>query len=317
LTQVVAVDLGGTKTAAALVSRDGSLSGVLRVPTPAAIGPDAVLDAVARVVRAVIEQAGVRDVAGVGIGAAGVVDGEGRIISATETFASWVGTDLVSGIRSRLGKGPEWPVTVRNDVDAHALGELWLGAARGVESMLMVAAGTGVGGAVVVNGRLWRGAHYVAGEIGHVPVPGAEGMRCPCGRDGHLEALAAGPAIESRYAALAGGCVSGADVARLANAGDPIAHEVITAAAAGLGRAIAGIVTTIDPDCVVVGGGVAEAGEMWWQALRASYQADLVDALLGVPLVQAELGTTAPLLGAALAAFEATGFDPREKEERS
>ncbi len=183
--------------------------------------------------------------------------------------------------------------------------------------MLMVAAGTGVGGAVVVNGQLWRGAHYVAGEIGHVPVPGAEGMRCPCGRPGHLEALAAGPAIGRSYSDLTGQQLDAAEVARLANAGDPIACDVITAAAAGLGRAIAGIVTTLDPDRVVVGGGVAEAGDVWWQALRAAYRAELVESLAGVPLIQAELGTTAPLLGAALAAFEATGLSPREKEKRS
>lgn len=183
--------------------------------------------------------------------------------------------------------------------------------------MLMVAAGTGVGGAVVVNGQLWRGAHYVAGEIGHVPVPGAEGMRCACGRDGHLEALAAGPAIGRCYSDLTGQRVDAAEVARLANAGDPIACDVITAAAAGLGRAIAGIVTTLDPDRVVVGGGVAEAGPVWWEALRAACRAELVESLAGVPLIQAELGTTAPLLGAALAAFEATGLSPREKERRS
>jgi glucokinase len=276
-----------------------------------------VLDTVARLVNSVLERKGTGQVAGVGIGTAGVVDGDGRIISATETFASWVGTDLVDGVRSRLRKGPEWPVAVINDVDAHALGELWLGAARGAESMLMVAAGTGVGGAVVVNGQLWQGAHHVAGEIGHIPAPGANGMRCPCGKDGHLEALASGPAIARRYEALSGTQVDAAEVAYLATAGDPIARDVVTAAAAGLGRAIAGIVTTIDPECVVVGGGVADAGPLWWQALRDTYQAELVDALTGVPLIRAELGTAAPLIGAALAAFAAVGFNPREKDERS
>lgn len=313
---VVAVDLGGTKTAAALVAGDGSLGEVLRAPTPAAAGPDAVLDTVTGLVVSVLDSAGVRDVAGVGIGAAGVVDGAGRIVSATETFASWVGTDIVAGVRKRLGRGADWPVAVRNDVDAHALGELWLGAGRGSDSMLMVAVGTGVGGAVVVDGRLWRGAHNFAGEIGHVPVPGAEGLRCPCGRDGHLEALAAGPAIARRYGALAGVPADSAEVVRLAALGDPVAHEVVTAAAAGLGRAVAGLVTSLDPECVVVGGGVAGAGELWWRALLDTCRAELVDALSAVPIRPAELGAAAPLLGAALAAFAAAGFDPRNVEEK-
>ncbi len=312
---VVAVDLGGTKTAAALVDGDGSLGEVHQVATPSGSGPDAVLDTVARLICSVLEHTGVCDVAGVGIGTAGVVDGDGRILSATDTFASWVGTDVVEGVRSRVGKGSHLPVTVLNDVDAHALGELWLGAARGAGCMVMVAVGTGVGGAVVMNGQLWRGSHHVAGEIGHIPASGAEGMRCPCGRDGHLEALAAGPAISRRYGELSGTHVTAAEVARLADAGEPIACAVLTAAAEGLGKAIAGIVTTIDPECVVLGGGVAAAGPSWWQPLLAAYRAELVDALDGVPLLSAELGSSAPLIGAAWAAFAAAGFNPNEIEE--
>ncbi|MDF1487821.1 ROK family protein [Tessaracoccus caeni] len=297
----VAVDLGGSKTAAAVVSADGTLGEVVTVATPAAEGPDAVLDAVARLIRPLLDD----DVAGVGVGTAGVVDAAtGTIVSSTETFADWVGTDLVTGLRDRLGLGAERAVEVRNDVDAHALGEAWLGAGRGHASMLMVAVGTGVGGGVILPGGLWTGAHRLAGEIGHIPTPGADGLRCACGRLGHLEALAAGPAIERRYAERSGVALSGREIVARAEEGDAVAQDVVRAAATGLGTAIAGMVTLLDPSCVVVGGGVAQSGPVWWDPLRAACRAQLVDLVSDIELLPAELGSHAGLYGAAKAVFD-------------
>ena len=299
---VVGIDLGGTKTAAALVVADGTVGVRAEAPTPAAEGPDAVLDVVARLVARV---AGDAAPGGVGIGTAGIVDAAGRVVSATETFAGWVGTDLVAGLGARLpARGT--PIRVYNDVDAHLLGEAWLGAARGHTSALMVAVGTGVGGALLIGGRLVRGAHGAAGEIGHVPTAGAEGLRCPCGRFGHLEALAAGPAIARSYRLATGNAADARGVFGLAEAGDPAAESVVRTAAAGLGRAIAGLVTTIDPSCVVVGGGVAEAGELWWRPLREAFRNELVEAF-ATPLAKAELGVSAAVLGAARGLFDDEG----------
>ncbi len=303
MTTAVAVDLGGSKTAAARVSADGHIGEVLTAPTPAADGPEAVLDTVAGLVARLLDA----DVAGVGIGTAGVVDPEtATIVSATDVFARWVGTDLALGVRGRLGLGADQVVEVRNDVDAHALGESWLGAGRGRESMLMVAVGTGVGGGVILPGGLWTGAHRLAGEIGHVPTPGADTLRCPCGRLGHLEAIAAGPAIERRYADLAGATLEGPRIMSLAAAGDAIATSVVADAARGLGTAMAGMVTLLDPACVVVGGGVAQAGPVWWTPLTAAFRANLVDLVADIPLLPAVLGTRAALFGAAKAVFDAT-----------
>lgn len=298
---VVGIDLGGTKTAAALVAPDGTLGVRVEAPTPAAEGPDAVLDVVAGLVARV---AGDAAIGGVGIGTAGIVDAAGRVVSATETFAGWVGTDLVAGVGARLPAGV--PIRVYNDVDAHLLGESWRGAARGHASVLMVAVGTGVGGAVLIDGRLVRGAHGAAGEIGHVPAVGAEGLRCPCGRYGHLEALAAGPAIARGYRLATGNSCDARGVLALAEDGDAAADAVVLAAAAGLGRAIAGLVTTVDPGCVVIGGGVAEAGELWWRPLREAFRAELV-AGFATPLVKAELGVSAAVLGAARGLFDDEG----------
>ncbi|MHA6508432.1 ROK family protein [Tessaracoccus sp. Y1736] len=304
--RAVGVDLGGTKIAVAVVAPDGSMGEVMTAPTPALAGGEAVLDAVADLVTRVTR--GIDGVAGVGVGTAGVVDAtRGSIISATDTFASWVGTDIAAGLRSRLGWDATRAVEVRNDVDAHALGEAWLGAGRGRSSMLMVAVGTGVGGAVVLDGRLWTGAHHVAGEMGHIPTPGAEGLRCPCGVDGHLEAVAAGPAIERAYAAVAGETLPGPQIMAFAATGAEPARRVVTEAAVALGRAIAGVATVLDPECVVIGGGVARAGDEWWAPLRDACRGEVVPVLKGLAILPAALGPEAAILGAARTVFDAVG----------
>ena len=244
----------------------------------------------------------------VGIGTAGVVDVErGTILSATDAITGWAGTSVAAGVRERLaaaGLG-ELPVHVENDVDAYAAGEAWLGAGAGAEVVLMVAVGTGVGGALVIEGRTRRGAHHVAGEIGHVPVPGAQGEPCTCGRPGHLEGVAAGPQIHRRYLAKGGDpdVPDAREVERRAAAGDRIAQGVYRDSAACLGRALAGLVTVIDPDVVVVSGGLARAGDLWWGPLRRTFAAEIIDPLASIKIIPATLGTTAPIVGAARGAL--------------
>ena len=301
----VGVDIGGTKVSAALVSADGTIGPVLRAPTPARSGPDAVLDTVATLVTRL---PGLGPVRGVGIGTAGLVR-DGRIVSSTDTFSHWVGTDVAAGIRSRLPDALGTRVRVCNDVNAHALGESWRGAGRDAATILMVAVGTGVGGAIVTRGRTWSGAHQVAGEIGHIPTPGAEKLRCPCGRLGHLEALAAGPAIAARYRDQGGHATSAREVVERAGDGEQLAINVVADAATGLGRALAGIITLLDPDRVVVGGGVAAAGSIWWDPLLDACRAELVDAFTTIPIVPAQLGETAALAGAARLVLDPIGTD--------
>jgi len=308
---VVGLDLGGTKMAAALVRASGELAGPLAtIPTPAHEGREAMLDAIASLVRTVVK-AGTRQAPGiparisaVGIGTAGVVDvTTGTIVSATDAIAQWAGTRVADGVRARLeaaGLG-RLPIHVENDVDAYAAGEAWLGAGRGCASVLVVAVGTGVGGAVLINGSAVRGSHHVAGEIGHVPAPGAEGETCTCGRPGHVEAVAAGPQIHRRYLAAGGDptVLTTRELETRANAGDALAARVYRDSAVALGKVLAGVVTVLDPDRVVVSGGLARAGQLWWGPLRQTFRAELIDPLAGVPLVGAELGTRAPIVGAA------------------
>ncbi|WP_341359186.1 ROK family protein [Georgenia sp. M64] len=312
---VVGIDLGGTKIAGACVAADGTLGDVLEVRTPAADGPGAVLDAVAGLVLELARMTGPagdaggrRPILGVGIGTAGVVDvGRGRVVSATDVLPGWTGTAVADGLRARLAPElGEVGVHVQNDVDAHASGEAWVGAAAGLGSVLVVAVGTGVGGSVVLDGIPLRGAHHVAGEIGHLPVPGAEGLRCSCGRTGHLEAIGAGPGLRRRYLALGGDSASpdARDVVARAVAGDEAAVRAVRDSATAVGRGTAGIVTVLDPDAVLVTGGLAGSGELWWDTMEATLRAELIDPLAGIPLLRAALGNEAAIVGAAKGAWD-------------
>ncbi|MDN5790692.1 MAG: ROK family protein [Micrococcales bacterium] len=305
---VVGVDVGGTTISAAVVASDGRPQAIRSVPTPAQAGPQAMLDTIARLVREVIELERLRPdgqsgrVVALGVGTAGIVDvARGSIVSSTDAIRGWAGTAVATGLRDRLGL----PVIVENDVDAHAVGEAWLGAAAGAPSALMVAVGTGVGACVVLAGRALRGAHHVAGEMGHMPARGAEGLRCPCGRMGHLEAIGSGPGLHRHYVALGGDpdCRDARGVVARAHAGEELAMRAVRDAARALGRSIAGVVTVVDPAVVVIGGGLSGAGELWWSTMEATLRSEVIDALADLVVAPATLGAAAPIVGAARAAW--------------
>ncbi|MFD4421196.1 ROK family protein [Agromyces sp. NPDC058484] len=306
---VLTYDVGGTKTAAALVDADHTILDTVVAPTPAADGPDAVIATIvdlASTLRGRTETARIR---AVGIGTAGVVDvSRGEIISATDTFTGWPGTRLADRVRdelARLGVGAV-PVDVQNDVDACALGEARHGAARGASNVVVVAVGTGVGAGVVVDGRVIRGARHVAGEIGHLPIAGADHLRCPCGRPGHLEALGSGIGMHRHYLSLGGdpGVADARGLAARAAAGDATAERALEESAAAVGRALAGVATLLDPECIVVTGGVTGIGEAWWLPMQRAFRREVIDVLAGLPLRRGELGGEAQLYGAAAAAWD-------------
>jgi glucokinase len=295
----IGVDVGGTKIAAGLVGADGHIRAHLTSPTPAAEGAGAVLDEICRAVRALRGQITEPDtVTGVGIGTGGVVDHrQGVIVSATGLLHGWAGTRVADELRDRLGLA----ICVDNDGNALALGEHRFGAGRGYADVLYVAVGTGIGGGLVLGGRLRRGAHHAAGELGHLPVPGAEHRVCSCGAHGHIEALASGPAITAAYRQLSADRQVGdlKMVASRAAAGDRRAIEAIGEAAEALGKVLAGLADTIDPEAVVVGGGVAQLGPVLWTPLEAAFRADALPPTAQIPLLPAQLGPQAAIVGAA------------------
>ncbi|MET8907829.1 ROK family protein [Micromonospora sp. NPDC004551] len=296
---VIGIDIGGTKTAAALVGRDGRVRERREAPTPARSGPEAVLDAAARLAADLLGAAP----GPVGVGTAGTVDpATGSIRYATDSLPGWAGTPVAGALAARLDR----PVRVTNDVSAAALGECWAGAGRDRAHVLLVAVGTGLGGAIVRDGRVEAGARGAAGGVGHLPAPGAERLRCGCGRHGHLEAIASGSGLAAAYALETGTRVTGRTVADRAAAGDGIARRVVDRAGAALGAALAGLVALLDPDAVLVAGGAAGA---LLPAASAAYTAELPAGWAGVPLRPAALGADAVLVGAARLAMNSHDFE--------
>jgi glucokinase len=309
----IGVDAGGTKVAAMLVDvgDGGAILARQVVESPAT---DA--DASARTVVALARQlmAGRDDVRAVGVGAAGLVGRDGTIRFAPNV--AWREYPLAERVAAAVGL----PTLVDNDANVAAWGEFRFGAGRSSKDMLLVTVGTGIGGGIVSGGTLFRGAHGFAAEIGHVIVePG--GPVCGCGNEGCWEQVASGRAIgrlgreagrdhpESLVVALAGGDpekVTGPLVTDAAKKGDPVAVHVLAEVGRRLGEGIAGLVNILDPDLVVVGGGVIEAGDLMLDPARRAYR-DCVEApehRYEVPILPAALGNEAGAVGAAALALD-------------
>lgn len=307
MTYAVGVDLGGTKTAAGVVSSAGEVLFSDTMPTLNRSGGEAILDATAHLVAGLVRRAsdaGIT-VGCVGVGSAGVIDAaRGVVVSATDAISGWAGTALTAGLAARLGL-PASSVRAVNDVHAHALGEAWTGAAAGTASSLLVAFGTGVGGSFVLGGAPVLGHRHAGGHVGHFASPyaydGGTPLLCVCGSAGHVEAIASGPAILESYVRRRGQA-SAPDtraVFGLAATGDTIAAEAIAVAAAAAGQAVGGLANILDPEVVLVSGGLADAGTRWWTPMEAALRAELLPALRAIPVRQAALGNAAAMVGAA------------------
>jgi glucokinase len=307
----IGVDVGGSKIASAVVSEDGLVEGRRVVATPVGQGAAAVLAAITRQVRDALGLLPRGDLlAGLGISTGGAVDhASGIVLSATDLLPGWAGRELAADLRHQLGVA----VYVDNDGNAHALGEHRFGAGRGLRDMLCVAVGTGIGGGLVLDGRIRRGASHTAGEIGHVPAVGAQERTCSCGGVGHVETVASGPAMTARYRDLSGDpdVTDLRVVARRADEGDPIATAVLADGGGSLGQVLAGLVNTLDPQAVVLAGGVADVGEKFCVPLRDSLQTSALPGPSRVAVLPAQLGGAAPLAGAGLLALERHGEDRR------
>ncbi|MGO4690154.1 ROK family protein [Glaciibacter sp. 2TAF33] len=295
----VGIDIGGTKTAAGLVNRLGEVVARADTPTPAKEGGERIVATAASLALGLMSG---QTVTAVGVGSAGVIDsGRRRVISATDHLADWTGIELGAMLESLLGL----PVVTDNDVHAHAVGEAFVGAGRGHGAVLVAAIGTGIGGAVVIDGIPQAGTHGVGGHIGHVTVEEAAGLLCPCGRRGHLEAVSSGNALYQLYLRRGGDVAARDSRAVIARAGtDSIAHEAVATSARALGRALGDLVNVIDPGVVIIAGGMRNAGDLWWSVMDDALRATTIPLLQTVPVVKAQLGDDAAIIGAAKRAFD-------------
>jgi len=313
---IIGVDLGGTKISAGAVSEDGSRTvGFRSIETQAELGADGVVDRIVSLIEGVILDAmnetgaGRKDFTGIGIGAPGPLDRENGLVIVAPNLG-WKDFPLRDRVSSRL----KLPASLDNDANCATVGEWWLGAARGGRNVVGITIGTGIGGGLIVNGELYHGSSDVAGEIGHTTID-VNGRHCKCGNYGCLEAYASGPAIATRArealvredtASALRSIVDGqldritAEIVyTAAKKGDALANELVRDTARYLGAGIATLLNVVNPDVVVVAGGVTQAGEALFGPLRTEVRRRAFKpAVQGVRIVPAELPGTAGVVGA-------------------
>jgi glucokinase len=308
------LDFGGTNLRAALVEpASGTLSTIIRQPTPALDGPYRVMEAISGLINQVITTAGLEshEIAGVGIGCPASVDlGRGVLMVVPNVPGNWPSIAFKQTIQDNTGI-PIYPI---NDVRAITLGEFTFGAGRGVDTLACYAIGTGIGGGVVIDGHLHLGISGSAGELGHQIVD-PFGAYCNCGNRGCLETIAAGPAISAaaaqavivRKPTLIADIVQGdlnlispAVVIQAANRSDPVACSIFERAGMYIGIAIVNTLVTISPRRVLIGGGVAAAGNLLFDPIRRTVrERTFMMPVDEVEILPTALGDDAGLIGAA------------------
>lgn len=294
----LALDIGGTKIAGAvLVHDEGALPRIVSrktIPTNASRGGKAVL---ADVVSLACELSHSTELplAGIGVSSAGRVDAhDGSISYANEIMPGWTGQP----VKAALEDACSIPAAVLNDVQAHALGEARWGAGRGAQTCMVIAVGTGLGSGIITHGSILRGHHGFAGEVGCTPNPLGS---CTLGAGPgivDLEAVAAGSGIEACYRAYTGRSLTGAQISAAAQEGEEAARSIIKQAGFALGVSLAGWTNMLDPDLVVLSGSVAKAGKLWRDEVDRGFAERISPVQAKLPIVDAELGGDAPLLGA-------------------
>ncbi len=308
---VLGLDIGGTKLAAGVVDWQGRILARGVIPTLASEGLAPVLLRAMELCRDLLNRLETRSdpVTCIGVGCAGPVDVERGVVTNPPNLPGWSEVLLVEHIQGALGL----PTRLDNDANAAALGEFHYGAGKGARSLFYLTVSTGVGGGIVLDGKIWHGVSGVAGEIGHMTVL-PDGPLCGCGNRGCLEAMSSGSAIVRRAqeAALRRPTplrdivdLKTTDVERLARAGDDVAQEVWNSAIQYLGIGIAAAMTILGPDRIIVGGGVTAAGEFFFEPLRAEVQrrVHIVSTDL-IPILPAALGADVGILGAAAVALK-------------
>lgn len=276
----IGIDIGGTKIAGGLVSPDGTVSELQRVPSPATSAAE-MEDAIVEMAISLMQD---RDISGIGIAAAGFIDSAGSTVFYAPNI-SWRSEPLRDKLETRISAH----VVIENDANAAGWAEYRFGAGRGFSHMTMLTVGTGVGGAIVLDGKLFRGGFGAAGELGHVRVVD-DGLLCGCGARGCLEQYASGRALlrfaserastlpanaPLRVALESDGSIDSLVLRTLLEAGDIDARAALTDLAVWLGRGCASIAAVLDPEIFVIGGGVAAAGSALLDPTRESFEREM------------------------------------------
>ena len=305
----IGIDVGGTKVLGGVVDEAGRVLTTARKDTPRQ-GGSALTQTIADVARELLQQ---HSVASVGVSAAGFVSSDRKTMLATPNIADWNGVDLDNQLTKLIGL----PVVIENDANAAAWGEAKFGAGKNQDHMMMLTVGTGIGGGIVVNGALYRGAFGIAAEFGHMRVV-PEGHICGCGARGCFEQYASGnallrhareainasPEVARNLLSRGDGTVAGLTGQAITDAardGDPVALAAFNTTGQWLGAGIASLAVLLDPACVVIGGGVIDAGEILLKPTRESLERNMPFAGKHPypQIIAAQLGNEAGLVGVA------------------
>ncbi len=304
----LAVDLGGTELRAAMVAETGAIVAVATCDTDSRGGPEAVLTQMVHLLAKVRHQSSDAVPVGLGIAAPGPLDAEAGIAIAPPTLAGWRDVPLAAQARDRIGL----PVRIENDANAAALGEWGFGAGRGTRHMVFVTVSTGIGGGVIIDGKLLQGRRGLAAEVGHMTVCAASTEALFGGAPGAWEALASGTALTREAArravgaqgrclrALAGGGpVTAKHVVEAAREQDPLACDLLAEEARWLGIGFVNLLHLYSPERIVVGGGVSAGLDLMQAGILRTIRERAMSAYRDVPIAPAALGSHAGLVGAA------------------
>lgn len=310
----IGIDVGGTNVKIALVDKSGKIIYSNSVPTYAKMGYEYTINNIKQAIKDLMKETNTtaKDIDGIGFDFPGQVDYKTGVVKLAPNIPGWVNVPIAQMIEEEF----HIPTRIDNDVRCAALGEMKFGAGQGCENFVCITVGTGIGSGLVVNGQLVRGASNAAGEIGHIKLQMKDGLICGCGDTGCLEAYASGPSIVAmaqdyikggkstkfrEMAAAEGGEITPYMVAKAAEAGDPVAKRIFAIVGEYIGIGLTSVINLLNPEKVIIGGGVAEAGDLLLDPIRKTIkERAMVVAGSAVEIVPAQLGNSAGVIGASM-----------------
>lgn len=310
----IGIDVGGTNVKIALVDDNGKIIYSNSVPTYAKMGYEYTVNNIKQAIKDLMKETNTTpsDIEGIGFDFPGQVDCKTGVVKLAPNIPGWVNVPIAQMIEDEF----HIPTRIDNDVRCAALGELKFGAGRGCENFICITVGTGIGSGIVINGKVVRGATNAAGELGHIKLQMNGGPICGCGDTGCLEAFASGPAIVAmaqeyikggkstkfrEMAAVEGGEITPYMVAKAAEEGDPVAKRIFEIVGEYIGIGLTSVINFLNPERVIIGGGVAESGELLLGPIRKTIkERAMVVAGNAVEIVPAQLGNSAGVIGASM-----------------
>lgn len=310
----IGIDVGGTNVKIALVDDNGKIIYSNSVPTYAKMGYEYTVNNIKQAIKDLMKETNTTpsDIEGIGFDFPGQVDCKTGVVKLAPNIPGWVNVPIAQMIEDEF----HIPTRIDNDVRCAALGELKFGAGRGCENFICITVGTGIGSGIVINGKVVRGATNAAGELGHIKLQMNGGPICGCGDTGCLEAFASGPAIVAmaqeyikggkstkfrEMAAVEGGEITPYMVAKAAEEGDPVAKRIFEIVGEYIGIGLTSVINLLNPERVIIGGGVAESGELLLGPIRKTIkERAMVVAGNAVEVVPAQLGNSAGVIGASM-----------------